>query len=391
MKDRFSAITNRIASSSLVSYVMSSRPVVLFLRFRSLIRSSLLAFSVLILVNCTCWAIGRFVIIWIGGYWDRLDDYYYLTAMSFGIAIVLIFLRYHLDNGALRRVLRNRNKKIEFEEMVAKANSLDFNVWIKKYGCLFLLPLAIISITGRVDLSVLFIFGYSMYLWNSVYIDYYARKAKIPLHLLPEPPKLYLKFYEKFYWRAVHIRRYGTRAATEETTMLVKKAAREVYAENMRSPRSIMLAVGSLVGTAIGTDIAYGNYTGQTPVLARAYSLSEHGWWSRDAKAQRHAFRLKEWGAEVDSLCREGSNQLDDDKVNSLYYAMRDERYGRSLKMEVIGLRRAELERREQRLIEREVELDERRNRLESLEFEKTKSTSEKFDGVLDKENSSIE
>lgn len=171
--------------------------------------------------------------------------------------------------------------------------------------------------------------------------------------------------------------------ATEETTRLVKKAAREVYAENMRSPRSIMLAVGSLVGTAIGTDIAYGNYTGQTSVLAKAYSLSEHGWWSRDAKAQRHAFKLREWGAEIDSLCHEGSNQLDDDKVNSLYYVMRDERYGRSLKREVIGLR-AEL-------VEQNTALAEMRSRLESLEFEKTKPTSEKFDDAVDKENSSIE
>lgn len=54
MKDRFSAIINRIASSSLVSYVMGSRLVVLFLRLRSFLQSSVLGFSVFVLLGTVC-------------------------------------------------------------------------------------------------------------------------------------------------------------------------------------------------------------------------------------------------------------------------------------------------------------------------------------------------
>lgn len=302
-----------------------------------------------------------------------------------------------MDNGALRRVLKNHNKRVEFEEMVAQTNSLGLNVWIKKYGCLFFLPIAFVTITGKADLSVPFILIYSSYLWNSLYINYYVRKTKTPSYLLPEPPKLYLKFYEKFYWRAVHIRRYGTKATTEETTQLIKKAVREVYAEESHSRRAVALAVGSLVGTAIGTDMAYGNLTGQTPIMSRIHSFGEHGWWSYNAKAQRRASQLKAWGVDVESLCHDGSKRLDDVKVNALYDTMRDERYKTPLKQELTELKaafaknEAILAKNEAALAEKDVILAEMRSRLERLESERVKPTLEEFDNVKSKEGSSIE
>jgi hypothetical protein len=65
VKDKFSAIINRLISSSFVGYVMSSRPVILFLRFRAFLQSSVLGFSVFVLLSAVALSIVRLFYVWL--------------------------------------------------------------------------------------------------------------------------------------------------------------------------------------------------------------------------------------------------------------------------------------------------------------------------------------
>ncbi|WP_032114065.1 hypothetical protein [Candidatus Paracaedibacter symbiosus] len=74
-------------------------------------------------------------------------------------------------------------------------------------------------------------------------------------------------------------------------------------------------------------------------------------------------------------------------KVNHEYQRVEESKFLTPKQLNDLASREA----LEQKLIEKEAELAEMRSRLENLEFEKTKSTVEKFGDAVDKENSSIE
>jgi len=199
MKDRFSAIINRIASSSLVSYVMGSRLVVLFLRLRSFLQSSVLGFSVFVLLGTVCVSAVRLFYVWLLNAWDHIGAFYYVTIISFCCSLFIILLNYLNKNGWFDRIVENRQKWASFEQSVVDSNKLTFNLRFRKFGSYFIfLAILITSVTGSQLIFSFFTIFLAVYFVNSLYIHYFVFVTPVPTNLQLRPSKLSQKVFDKY-------------------------------------------------------------------------------------------------------------------------------------------------------------------------------------------------
>jgi hypothetical protein len=348
IKQRWILIYNKIIKSSFVQRIVNNRFVILFLRFRAFISSSLLAFSAFVLCNWAFLAVARLAYMWYFDRWDFINAYYYITGGSLAFILIVILLRYLATKSIFKRVLDNRVKHEEFEKIVVKTHSLHWTGWIKKYGWLLLLLAAIpTAVTGFPVPSILML---SIYLFSSAYVDYFAGKTEIPENLLREPPQFYFRLYEKFYAiNSRQTRKYGSGALVSDATAAIKKAAFKVY----NNPRPVFVAaklVTSLVGAAISADATLASMGGTVPVVTQFYSSEKYNYYSSKPVVQGSADQLRDWGVNVTSLCLENSKELDAEKVSSVYIDEQTKRYRTtaqrkleetlaSLSVEVVSLR----------------------------------------------------
>lgn len=328
IKNRLVSIKDRILKNDLIKRILNSYPLLLFLRFRAFMSSSLLGFSAFVLCNWAFLATARWAYMRYFDRWDFVNTYYYLTSSSLFFILIIIFAKYLATKNIFKRVWENKVKRDEFERLVIESNSLNKNSWVKQYGLFLVIPILIINITTGSELFLaIYLCTLSAYLINSFYISYCVLKTKIPQHLLPEPSKFYRKVYNRFWWRAVHYRRYGTRVPTPETIAIIRNVIREVNAEEALSLRVIALGVASLAGSILGADQLWAASRGRTPVLFRVFDLGEHRCYATDPKVRRRSFQLAKWGIDPSAFCYNGLRELDPLKVNEVYEIENERRY----------------------------------------------------------------
>lgn len=257
---------------------------------------------------------------WYFDRWGFVNTYYYLTGSSLVFILIIIFVKYLATKTIFKRVWENKVKRDEFERLVIESNSLGKNSWVKQYGLFLVIPILVISIvTGSELFLAIYLCTFSVYLINSFYISYRALKTQIPQRLLPEPSKFYRKVYNKFWWRAVHYRKYGTKVPTAETIAIIRNVVREVNAEEALSLRVIALGVAGLAGSILGADQLWAASHGQTSVLSRAFDLGEHRCYATNPKIRRRSLQLAKWGIDPSAFCYNGLRELDPSKVNEVY------------------------------------------------------------------------
>jgi hypothetical protein len=377
MKDRFSAIINRIASSSLVSYVMSSRPVVLFLRFRSFLQSSVLGFSIFVLLSTICLSVIRLFYVWLLNAWDHIGVFYYVTIISFCCSLFIILLNYLNKNGWFDRIIENRQKWASFEQSVADSNKLVFHLRFRKFGSYFIfLAILITSVTGSQLVFSFFTIFLAAYFVNSLYIHYFVFVTPVPVNLQLRPSKLYQKVFDKYLFNRFFARRYySSRVGAMILTTETRKVA-----------RAAGLAAAAATAGYFALDVSTAALKGEASTVLQHMDEAEYGASTRHMDTRRKAiFLMENCNLEAKDLSTDG--RFDDMKVNHEYQRVEESKFLTPKQLGESTNKEIELE---QRLIEREAELTELRSRLESLESTKAKSNLEELDIVEGKEGSSV-
>jgi hypothetical protein len=325
IRNKFGEIKGHIAENFFVKRIVNNRFVVLFLRFRAFISSSLLGFSAFVLCNWAFLAVIRWVYMWYSDRWDFLNTYYYITGSSFVFILIIIFVRYLATKNIFKRVLENRVKRDEFEKLVIESNSLYWTGKIKRYGGLLLLLGAIPTVVTGSPISSLATL--SVYLFSSAYIDYFVRKTRIPENLLRQPPQFYFRLYEKYFTiNSRQARSYGSRALSSDVSATIRRVVVNVY----NNPKPVVTAVKLVTSVAtalISADATVAALDGKVTLMAQGYSLQKHGCYSSEPSVFENARQLEDWGIDITALCSENSKELDSVKVNELYAEQYGKRY----------------------------------------------------------------
>lgn len=324
-------ILGRLHSNTLFMLLKKRREWIL-LSFRN--------YSLFLIWGSISLSLIRLFQIWVTGSWHLINFYYASVSFSFFITFTLIFLRYLKDKGCFKRGEQNREKWKAYQQFVAEKHKLKWNfIFSRSLIVLFTLDFLFVRFyrdnhVGETLCHVGMLissFAFFCYFLNHCYLYYWMRKTPTPQELLLEPSKVYTRLLSIPVIERILSRRYGTRSRAERLRLLYNNNKKEIWATT--------LGFAGLTYWAMGTDVNRAIYSQETPYGARVTTSTKHGWYAVNPKVNERAHQLSRWGFDVADLCFQDTKKLDEEKVNSTYERLKDERYPKPYKLELQNLK----------------------------------------------------
>jgi len=219
-------------------------------------------------------------------------------------------------------------------------------------------------VTGSRLIFSFFTIFLAAYFVNSLYIHYFVFVTPVPTNLQLRPSKLSQKVFDKYLFNRFFAKRYYSS----------RVGAMVFTTETRKVSRAAGLAAAAATAGYFTLDVSTAALKNEASTVLQHMDEADYGASTRHMDTRRKAiFLIENCNLEVKDLSTDG--RFDDMKVNHEYQRVEESKFLTPKQLNDLASREA----LEQKLIEKEAELAEMRSRLENLEFEKTKSTVEKF------------